>query len=98
MEGLDAWHKLLLGTIATLATVIGVMWKHGNTKDKKHATALAEANEKLEKQHEAHKLDVKALTQSALKLGLSVIARVRPAHGLTQLPTSSTEPAEDSER
>lgn len=89
---MDAWHKLLIGTVVALAGALPVLWRFYERKISKlhmtHAAALAEQNE-------AHKTDIRALTQAALKLGLSLTTRARWHSGSSESPPSLTERAEE---
>jgi hypothetical protein len=99
---LDPWHKILIATIASLAGVIAALWRHAiltrreqDAKDLKQAQALSELHDQhrqaLSELHDEHKIDIRRLTEASLKLGLSVIARVRPPAGSSESLTASSD-------
>jgi hypothetical protein len=88
---LDQWHKILIATIVSLSGVIAALWRHAILTRREQDAKDLKREQELSELHDDHKTDIRRLTEASLKLGLSVIARVRPPAGSSESLTASSD-------
>lgn len=78
----------LLTAIGSLSTALGVLWRQGVAKDRRHEAQLLAMRVLLDNQHADHLADIKELTREQIALAKTLMSAPPLAPSVPQLPAS----------